>query len=339
MDFLDYRPNQARVYIDARQAFAAYREAQSLMQQYRGGMTWKTVNGADYLIKVINRSGGTKSLGRRSPETEKIHADFTARKTAVSERLRGLRQSVKEFGGMARAVGINRVPAVVSLTLNKLDEAGLLGRNLIVVGTNALYAYEAAAGVMFDPGLMGTTDVDLLWDARARLKLASVDSDVAAGGVLALLKKVDASFERVKEGGFRAVNKDGFLVDLLKQAPRPPWKRGEPERIAQANLTPSWLPKIQWLLSSEKFESMVVGQDGTLARMVSPDPRAFAVYKAWLSEQEDRDPIKAKRDIAQARATIALVQEKFPHLTLDENAQRMFPREFRNPPAVRAQDI
>jgi hypothetical protein len=32
-----------------------------------------------------------------------------------------------------------------------------------------------------------------------------------------------------------------------------------------------------------------------------------------------------KRDRQQAAATIALVREKFPHLALDENAERMFP--------------
>lgn len=59
--------------------------------------------------------------------------------------------------------------------------------------------------------------------------------------------------------------------------------------------------------------------------MVSPDPRAFAVYKRWLSEQADRDPDKKTRDV-QAAAMIALVRTKFAHLPLDENAERMFPK-------------
>ena len=85
----------------------------------------------------------------------------------------------------------------------------------------------------------------------------------------------------------------------------------------------------QWLLASEKFQSIVVGQDGLPAPMVCPDPRAFAVYKQWLSEQPDREPAKTPRDRQQAAATLALVREKFPHLALDDNAERMFPAHVR----------
>jgi hypothetical protein len=56
--------------------------------------------------------------------------------------------------------------------LRRLDEAGLMGRHLFVVGTHALYAYEAAAGITFESGLTATTDVDLRSDARRRLSLA-----------------------------------------------------------------------------------------------------------------------------------------------------------------------
>jgi len=205
----------------------------------------------------------------------------------------------------------------------------LLGKNLLVIGTNAMYGYEAVAGVQFDAGLMATTDVDLLWDARARLKLGALDGDVAETGVLAILRKVDRSFEPVSQGAFRAVNKAGFYVDLVKQAPNPPWRSDESGQIAEGDLTPSWLPNIKWLLASEKFHSVIIGQDGLPAPMVSPDPRAFAIYKRWLAEQADRDPEKKQRDRHQALATMELVRHKFPHLPLDANAERMFPKAAR----------
>jgi len=63
--------------------------------------------------------------------------------------------------------------------------------------------------------------------------------------------------------------------------------------------------------------------------MVSPDPRAFAIYKLWLGEQADREPAKKQRDKLQAEATIALLREKLPHLPLDERAERMFPKALR----------
>jgi len=329
LSFRELSSNQTRVAVDAKQTYEAYRDARRNTLQYVGGMTWKTVNGKDYLVKVIGRTGGNKGLGVRSPETERIHSEFVSGKTRAKEREAALKQSVAEFSGMSRQIGINRVPSLVTATLRKLDNFGLLGKNLMVIGTNALYGYESVAGVQFDAGLMATTDVDFLWDARARLKLAVLDEEVAESGVLAILRKLDKSFEPVRHQQFRAVNKDGFYVDLVKQTPTPPWKSGEPARIAEGDLTPSWIQNIKWMLSSEKFSSVVIGQDGQPAPMVAPDPRAFAIYKHWLSTQPDREPEKRRRDQLQAVATIELVRTKFLHLSLDENAERMFPKAVR----------
>ncbi len=329
MYFHELSTNQLRVSVDLRQTFEAYREAKRNVARYAGGLAWKAVGGHDYLIKIINRRGGSRSLGPRSTATEALYGEFVAGKARAKEREASLARSVQEFAGMAKGISLNRVPSIVSAMLRKLDEFGFLGKNLMVIGTNAMYGYEAVAGVQFDAALMATMDVDFLWDARTSLKLALMDDAVAEAGVLAILKKVDRSFEPVRKGDFRAVNKTGFYVDLVKQAPNPPWKEGEPERIAAEDLKPSWLPNIKWLLASEKFRSVVVGQDGLPAPMIGPDPRAFAVYKQWLSEQPDREPAKVKRDRQQAAATISLVLEKFPHLPLDENACRMFPTAVR----------
>ena len=329
MSFSELSANQLRVAVDTKQTYDAYREARKISRQYAFGMSWKLVNGREYLIKVFNRRGGNKSLGPRSPETERIYTEFVSAKARAKERESALAKSLREFAGMSRGVGINRAPAVVTATLRKMDEFGLLGKNLMVIGTNALYGYESSSGAMFDAGLLATTDVDFLWDARASLKLALFDGEVAESGVLAVLKKVDKSFEQMSRGGFRAVNKTGFQVDLLMQAPDPPWKKGKPEKIASEDLTPSWLPNMKWLLSSAKFHSVVIGQDGLPAPMVSPDPRAFATYKLWLSQQPDREPAKQQRDRAQALAVVELVRTKFAHMPFDENAEKMFPQSIR----------
>ena len=330
MHYSELSSNQLRVSVDLRQTYEAYRECRRNVLRYAGGLGWKTVSGREYLIKVIDRRGGTRSLGPRSPGTEAIYAEFVGGKARAKEREAALAKSVQELAGMARGVSINRVPNIVTAALRKLDDYGLLGKNLIVIGTNAMYGYESVAGVLFDAGLMATTDVDFLWDARASLKLALLDDEVADAGVLAILRKVDRSFEPVRKSDFRAVNKAGFYVDLVKQTPNPPWKTGERDRLAAEDLKPSWLPNIKWLLSSEKFHSVVTGHDGLPAPMVGADPRAFAVYKRWLSEQSDREPAKVQRDRLQAAATIDLVREKFPNLPLDDNAERMFPKAIRS---------
>ena len=329
MNYLELSQNQSRVAQDAKQVFGAYQEAEHALDQYRGGMAWKVSAGHEYLIRVTNRRGGNRSLGTRSVVTEKIYEDFFAAKLRLSERFTGLKQSLNELSGMARGVGINRVPNIVTATLRALDAKGLLGKNLIVIGTNAMYAFESVAGVLFDTGLLATMDMDLLWDARTSLKLGVQDDAVIDGGLLAVLQKVDKSFEVVGKGKFSAVNKDGFYIDLVRQAANPPWRLDDPIKMAPNDLTPAWLSHIQWLLSSPKFLSVVIGQDGIPAPMVAPDPRAFAIYKMWLSEQDEREPYKRRRDEAQAIAVLGLVRDRLPHLKLDEKAEQMFPKQVR----------
>jgi hypothetical protein len=329
MEFNQLSPNQLRVTMDLTQSYEAYRDAKQRAARYAGGFSWKTVRGREYLVKVLNRHGGTKSFGPRSPATEAIFTEFVAGKARAKERESSLEATVQELAGMARGILVARVPSVVTATLRKLDDFGFLGKNLIVIGTNAMYGYEAVAGVQVDTCLLATTDVDLLWDSRATLKLASLDADIQESGLLAILRKVDRTFEPMGRGGFRAINNNGFYVDLVKQAPNPPWKKDEPEKMAESDLTPSWLPNIKWLLSSEKFKSTVIGQDGLPAPMVGPDPRAFAVYKQWLCDQPDREPVKKQRDRLQARAVIELVRERLQNLPLDDNAERMFPKSVR----------
>jgi hypothetical protein len=48
-----------------------------------------------------------------------------------------------------------------------------------------------------------------------------------------------------------------------------------------------------------------------------PDPRAFALHKAWLSGLLTREPVKKPRDLDQARAVARLVQVEMPHLPFE----------------------
>jgi hypothetical protein len=60
--------------------------------------------------------------------------------------------------------------------------------------------------------------------------------------------------------------------------------------------------------------------------LATPDPRAFAIFKAWLSRQANRDPLKRGRDMQQARAVVALIAERLPHLG-QWGALKSFPAE------------
>jgi hypothetical protein len=164
---------QRRFYVDASQVFEAFLEAEDRVQSYRGGMHWKKSKGREYLFRTTDRTGRGKSLGPKAPETEDILARFQEGKAAAEKRLGALRERLAEQARLCRAVQIQRVPRLVAAILRVLRRHGLLGDRLLVVGTHALYAYEAAAGVLLDPMLTATMDLDLLLDSRKKLALAA----------------------------------------------------------------------------------------------------------------------------------------------------------------------
>jgi len=62
--------------------------------------------------------------------------------------------------------------------------------------------------------------------------------------------------------------------------------------------------------------------------MIVPDSRAFSLHKFWLSNQDDREPIKKNRDRGQAIAVGKLVVEHLPQYRFDASELRMFPLEI-----------
>jgi hypothetical protein len=225
MQFQDLNNDQRREMVNSQQRFQALREAKSARDEQRGSATWIMSKDREYLTRSFYDKAGLRkqtSLGVRSPETEKMKSDFETRRDAAQDRWKNMRDTMDRQAAVNRALGIGRVPLIGARIMRALDAFGLLGSRIRILGTNAIYAYEAASGVRVDPGLATTEDIDLLLDARGGLTFVA-DDDVSESSLMKILKRVDASFGRSKET-FRAVNRDGYLVDLIKPMQNPPWK-------------------------------------------------------------------------------------------------------------------
>lgn len=306
--------NQQRLHlVNTQQLYENYLAAYRHARSHAYGMRWKVVRGVEYLFRERDRRGNGKVLGKRSPETEQTLAAFQEGKARARERLAAIRQQLDEQARLNKALRLARVPRVVARILRELEEQDL-GGAFTVLGTQAMYAYEAAGGVQFLLELLASGDVDLLYDARKKLTLVSGRLD--GEGLLGLLKKADRTFEPIRNRGFRAANAGQFMVDLIA-APRP-MHTAEPITFSADDLVASEVPGLQWLINSPKLETVAVDEDGQPTPFRVPDPRAFALHKAWLSQQEDRDPVKKPRDLAQARAVAKLAHEYLPHLKFDE---------------------
>ncbi|GIK25534.1 MAG: hypothetical protein C3F19_02080 [Rhodocyclales bacterium] len=324
---MNYQPlsdNQRRIQINAIQLFEALIDGERRLSAYAGSMVWKASGGKEYLFKLSDRRGYGRSMGLRSAETERIHADFRAGKAREKDRVRNLRARMAEQVRFNRAALIGRVPNVIVALLEKLRQSGFGANNIVVIGTNALYAYEIMAGVFFEEAITATTDVDLLWDTRSRLRLLTQDPV----SLLRILQSIDPSFVRMGGEHFRAVNEKGFLVDLIRQMPDPPWKDVPAQLGADTDdLVATDIWNMKWLLSAPRIAQPVIAENGRMTLMPALDPRAFAVFKLWLAESPERNPSKKQRDLAQARALLALLREHLPQYPMDAAALKMFPKD------------
>jgi hypothetical protein len=298
MNYVEMDNEQRRQLIDAQQAYATWRPA-NLALKGIGSMHWQRTKGVRYLIE----KHGTirKSLGRETPALAKKKQDFDSRKKALKARAAASGKRLKRMADVNKALRLGRLRRIVADIVRELDGRGLLGTHVIVVGTNALHAYEAAYGVLIGSEHVATTDADLLWDARKSLQLVS--KDIGADGLLGILRSVDPSF--TVDYGFNATNDDGYVVDLLT----PEFAKRVPlfEDLTGSGLEAAAMPGMIWLLEAPQLEEVVIAEDGWPVRMVVPDPRTFALHKLWVSKQPSRKPISRRKDAGHAALLADLI--------------------------------
>lgn len=311
--------------VNTRQRFEAWRFAKARLAPYRGSMVWSPTKGIDYLLRSSYSAAGKRvqrSLGPRCDVTEAQKRQFDDGRAQAQARMEAIQTIMIRQAAINRAIGLGRVPLLSAKIIRAVDNAGLLGNGLQIVGTHALYAYEAMASAIFDASITTTEDIDFLKDARASLGF-SVTASLRGVSLLGLLKSIDASFERAPQP-YRAINGAGFFVDLIAPLPDPPWKTGTAPADA-TDLQAIEIEGLAWLENAPSFEAIAIDVQGNPCRIIAVDPRVFAAHKSWLSRRPDRDPGKRLRDLAQARAVAALTIRHFPHLPYESGDLRMLP--------------
>jgi hypothetical protein len=311
MNFKDLNAEKRRQLINTQQVYEGWRAAhRDARHRFAGSMRWvhRNHNGT-YLYRKIGQS--EKSLGPRDSKTKAIYDAFCKGRTENKDRLDGLINRLDELAKINQAMGLGRIPSVASRILQHCDENDLLGEQLVVVGTNVLFAYEVLAGLHVESDLVATDDIDLLYDARRHMSFL-VTKEIHSKGFIGLLRNVDRSFTPLRPRGFRASNRDGYLVDLAD------------------DLEGAAIFGLGWLINSPKMEAIVIDERGYPVRMAVIDPRAFALHKAWLSSKDDRDALKRKRDFEQAKAA-AVIATQYLQLPFDDaQALAALPKQLRN---------
>ena len=170
---------------------------------------------------------------------------------------------------------------------------------------------------------------DLPRNRRYTEEVATAGSRLGVNSTKLRLRKVDKTFEPLRENSFRAANSQEFMVDLI--TPPRDMRIKSPISFAEGDLVATEIAGLEWLMSSPRFEAVCIAEDGWPAKLVVPDPRAFAIHKKWLSTRVDREPIKKPRDADQSRLVKDIVNEYFPHLPFEDAAVMAFPEDLRKP--------
>lgn len=315
--------------INATQLWDSWIDAEDQRRHsFCGSMVWRQRSGRDYLYRKIGQI--EKSLGPRADATVASHTAFHQGRDENAARLADLAAELNTQAAILRGLGAGRVPVTAARILREIR---MHGRDtpLRVVGTNALYAYEGAAGVQFRARATATGDIDLLQDDRRRLRLVTDDKEPI--GLAHLIRaRVDRSFAPRAHNDFRLTNSRGYMVELIRPQPRPIYRRTAADTpAAEGDLTAAPIPGLQWLVNAPALSATVIDENGFPAPMTAPDPRIWAAHKAWLAQREDRDPAKVDRDRLQAAAVIDLLRDRLPHLPLNDAFMAALPAELARP--------
>lgn len=285
----------------------------------KGRLTWKTVSSRDYLYSIVDGRGNGTSLGPRSAETEEMFERWSTAK----ERAKHLSDVLLQDAALYKALRLPRISSAAAAVLQKLDEHELLGNCVFVVGTNALAAYEIEAGYRFAArhgGIDSTQDFDITWIDDSQATKITMHS--GKSGLEQVLKEIDSTYTVNTERTFQIRNSTGYEVEVLLP------KSIQNSFPTNEKVQPVPLPEQDWLLPGTHVEHVLLGLDGTPARMVVPDPRLFALQKLWLSNKPGRSLNKVSKDRAQGAALLKAIIENMPHFPLDENFRSSLPGEL-----------
>ncbi len=302
-DLTEMSPAEARHLRDIAEAWATYGPALRAKLQMDGGMTWKQVNGADYLCRYRQDpdTGQKKftSLGRRSRETEATYKDFISRRDAARQTVLSGRNDIALAGRIAKAHGLARLPAAQAEILRSFWR-GSLDEHLTVFGGTALFAYEMETEILSPIEITRDDHLIFLFDGASDLTTADICEAYqdASGSKAEMRRQRDRYVIRPDN------NAPGIEIltrkNLLDQA----GDGDEADVLLDA-------------LQMSVVRGLTVARDAQPVEITAPDPRTYALAAYVLGRN---DEIWAER----AEFAATLVRERWPE-RFDLAQQAAFP--------------
>ncbi|WP_374471278.1 GSU2403 family nucleotidyltransferase fold protein [Phenylobacterium sp.] len=312
-----FTDEQARALVNLDQHYRAWMAAEQALAALPYDMKRKEISGRAYLYETVDRDGNGRSLGPWSDEQAERLTRFKQAKADARARQEGARAALLETANICGALRTPMIANEAGPLLREADRRGMLGGQLIVVGTNAVAAYNLEANGFIREAPDETQDFDLAWAAS---------EEPAREDVLwQMLKAVDPTYTVNMERGFQARNARAYEVEVLVAPSRigTMYPRDRPRPVP--------LQEQEWLLRGRPVDHVVICRDRTPARIVAPDPRWFALQKLWMSAQAKRNPQKRGKDAKQGIALLNAVWTAMPQYPLDDAFRAELPEELLPP--------
>jgi len=316
--FSEYTTSQRKQYINSKQLYEYYIEKKNeYFMNYNLSMYWRKSGQKEYLTKKHSASNRVTSLGVKSEETIKIYEDFLQHKKGLKAEIFMLEEKLDKARKLNKIELLTRTPSALVQIYQKINELKL-DNKMILIGTNALYAYESYCGLFVEDEQLATEDIDLL--AKESKELSVIFREVLPKGKLtSFIKLIDKSFEQDKNLPYRFRNKSGVLLEIIS----PTNSKKTIKKNSFMDILDLEMQGMQWLENSRIFKSMVIGEDGKMAILSTIHPLEYAVYKHWLSSQFDRNIHKKNRDYQQSKLVTTLIKEYMVNIDIDEELENM----------------
>lgn len=304
---LNFTPEMQRIAANLAQRHEAWVDAERRKAELPVSMFWKPQTGSPQYLAVKRQSGdvGT-TTGVRSDATEKLLREFEAARLAADDAIKETSQALAEI---IRQYRVLRLPVAMpkpARILRELDIAGLLGHDLMLVGTNAFAAYEIEAGCRFPSGVCDETeDFDLAWCRGSGVSLSATSARPTGSPLLRVLRRIDPSYTINRRRLYQARDASGYEVELLV-APSL-FRTLSPDEIFSPMAI---FTEQEWLLRGRPVRHVVAARDNKTCPIFAPDPRWMALHKLWIANKPEREATKRPKDQRQGELLLSVIRDK-----------------------------
>ncbi len=289
--------DEQRQHLDAMvRLWPHYALAMRELDDLSGGMQWKAVSGHTYLMRYrqdpVTGKKVVRSMGPRSPETEKAYVEFTAERERTKAVVEQLRPRIETMGRVAKAHRLGRVAARFTGPLRDLWRLGLMTHSdsrIAVLGGTALSFYECLFGVFMPTSLHKDRRLDLM------VRHGAMDEDLVLTAAACLGRRDRVSIDREGDHIVRLERDDGLAMTLISKAGVAEILDGQPD------LSEATRETILDGIDLPPTAGMVVGRDATIMAMVVLNPSAYALVSPCIADPNDDE----ERSLSTSRTVLA----------------------------------